>query len=92
MRYWTFYTPATGEFVGAQFGARDDRELANNTPAGCLAIEGRWNPRQHRVDLATDEVVLLDGAHEAHAERRQAEERERQARAQTSAPPGHVMP
>lgn len=64
---WSFYDPATGSFVGRTYRGAD---LAANTPAGCAAIEGRFDHRTQRVDLATGQVVAWEPPPQPAAEAR----------------------
>jgi len=51
-RTWSFYDPATGEFIGRTF-AGPDTALAINTPRGMVAFEGDHDHRTMRVNLGT---------------------------------------
>ncbi len=67
----SFADAETGIFTGRVFrGTR--RLLALNTPPGCIAVDGRHDPRTSRVDLATGQVVRFEAApdHEAEARAR----------------------
>ena len=67
----SFADAETGIFTGRVFrGTR--RLLALNTPPGCIAVDGRHDPRTSRVDLATGQVVRYEAApdHEAEARAR----------------------
>ena len=56
MKTWSFYARDTGAFVGGRFSG-PDQWLPANTPAGCTAIEGEFDPALWRVDVSTGEVV-----------------------------------
>lgn len=51
-RTWSFYDPATGEFIGRTFTG-PDTALAINTPRGLVALEGAHDHRIMRVNLDT---------------------------------------
>jgi hypothetical protein len=55
-RVWSFYSLATGEFVGRRFSGNTDAERDMNTPTGCGAIEGRYSTGSQRVNLQTGAV------------------------------------
>lgn len=53
---WSFYDLATGAIApGAMICTA--AQVAANTPEGCAAIVGRFDPLSQRVDLATGQVV-----------------------------------
>lgn len=54
---WSFYDAATGIFTGRRLRTSNADTLAANTPEGCAAIEGRFDPQTERVDLETGGVI-----------------------------------
>jgi len=54
---YSLYEAATGLFTGKRLHCDDDGLLAVRLPAGTLAIEGSYDPRCQRMDLATGTVV-----------------------------------
>lgn len=70
MRTWSFYRLSDGHFTGRTFSTRKRNEslLAMNTPQGCAAIEGQYDHRSQRVDLATGQVVRDPDLEKANAE------------------------
>ena len=80
MKFWSFYRLEDGIFSGRQFvstlGKRGLLDhLAANTPAGCAAIEGRYDRFRQRVDLTTGRVVedeSLGAARDQEQRRNQA--------------------
>jgi hypothetical protein len=79
MSRWSFYRLSDGLFIGRRFvstaaGKRELREhLSANTPEGCAAMEGQFDPLSQRVDLETGQVVdyvppAPDGDHEWDAQ------------------------
>jgi len=57
MRAWAFYDIATGALIGRTIMAPDRAMVDANTPEGCAAIEGRYDPASQRVDLEVGDVV-----------------------------------
>lgn len=53
---FSFYDPGTGLFADRHKYVHT-KMIEANTPAGLVAIKGRFDPRSHRVDVATGEVV-----------------------------------
>jgi hypothetical protein len=56
MKTWSFYHLDTGEFVSGRFSG-PPHWLPMNTPPGCAAMEGAYDPATCRVDLMRGEVV-----------------------------------
>lgn len=61
MNTWSFCDPETGLFLFKVFKG-PDRALAANTPNGAIAILGKHDPLQVRVDWNTGEIVELDSS------------------------------
>ena len=57
MRTWSFYRETDGVLTGREYAAPNDEFLAQNTPAGCIAIEGQYNRERQRIDLVTRRVI-----------------------------------
>jgi len=53
---WSFYDPATGMFTGDLFSGPHD-SLAANTPAGKVALQGRFDHLAQRLDVESGLVV-----------------------------------
>lgn len=62
MKTWSFFDPATGLFSGRGFSGTE-MALSENTPDGLVPIEGTYDRRSQRIDVATGAVV----AHEPTA-------------------------
>ncbi|MGC2461630.1 MAG: hypothetical protein WA446_11770 [Steroidobacteraceae bacterium] len=54
---YSLYEAATGLFTGKRLHCDDEGLLAVRLPAGTLAMEGAFNHRSQRVDLATGAVL-----------------------------------
>jgi hypothetical protein len=54
---YSLYEAATGLFTGKRLHCDDEGLLAVRLPAGALAMEGAFDHRSQRVDLATGAVV-----------------------------------
>jgi hypothetical protein len=59
MKTWSFYNLETGDFTGQTFRGLESM-LADNTPPGCGAIEGRHDRHTKMVNVATGQVVEVD--------------------------------
>lgn len=57
MKHWSFYRADTGELTGDRYSAPDESGLSQNTPPGCVAVEGRHDHISRRVDVATGQVI-----------------------------------
>jgi hypothetical protein len=65
MSTWSFYDQTTGVIVDLIFTMTDDPSapgqtpaaLTANTPANCVPLEGRYDWRTQRVDIASRSVV-----------------------------------
>lgn len=57
MKTWSFYRKSDGLFLGREFSAPYSECLAQNTPAGCVAIEGVFDRLSQCVDLTSGQVV-----------------------------------
>lgn len=80
MRVWSFYDSATGLFSGRHTSC-SSKLLSLNTPAGYVAIEGQYDRRTQRVELATGAVVSYERpAAEIEAEQRAARQQNARAR------------
>lgn len=55
-RTWSFYDAATGAIAPARVTCPAGPNLAGNTPAGHVAIEGRFDHLSQRVNLQTGQV------------------------------------
>lgn len=55
MKAWTFYDATTGASIGQTFQGPEET-LAQNTPAGSVAIEGMFDYRISRLDIASGKV------------------------------------
>jgi hypothetical protein len=53
---WSFYRSDTGEVMQRWYKGPDSA-VADNTPEGCMAIEGTLDPLSQQVDLKTGKVV-----------------------------------
>lgn len=53
--HWSFFDGSTGELVGRTYSG-PEAYLADNTPPGCVAIEGAHDHRCRRVNLSTGAV------------------------------------
>jgi hypothetical protein len=54
---YSLYEAATGLFTGKRLHCDDEGLLAVRLPAGTLALQGAFDPRSQRMDLATGEIV-----------------------------------
>jgi hypothetical protein len=54
---WSIYDAETGLFIGRTVGADNIVTVELNTPAGCKAMPGLFDPETQRVDLETGTVV-----------------------------------
>jgi len=84
IRTFCFYDESTGLFTGNTFSAASvdvDRIVAKNTPPGMRAIEGRYDHRSQRVDLATGTVIDDPELSRMHHERDERRKRRDVARA-----------
>ena len=54
---WSFYDAQTGLLDRGMLSTSDESAVVANTPPGHVAIEGRFDWRCQRVDLATGQVV-----------------------------------
>jgi hypothetical protein len=61
MRVWSFYDPSTGHFLDRKYRSTADEHLAENTPAGSMAIEGDYDHLSQKVQVGID-VQDDDGA------------------------------
>lgn len=59
MKAWSFCDAATGVFSGRTFSG-SERALARNTPPGTIAVEGKYDRRLQRVDVAAMEAARGD--------------------------------
>lgn len=57
MKTYSFYDKATGAIHPTIFSSDDDSQLANNTPADNIAIDGQFDSLSQRVDIATGLVL-----------------------------------
>lgn len=60
MKTFSFYSAQTGEFIRGDLTVpawESDEAIAANTPAGLVAIEGRFSPETHVFDIATGRVL-----------------------------------
>jgi len=57
IKTFSLYEAATGLFTGKRLHCDDDGLLAVRLPAGTLAMEGAFDHRRQRMDLATGAVV-----------------------------------
>ena len=57
IKTFSLYEAATGLFTGKRLHCDDDGLLAVRLPAGTLAMEGAFDHRRQRRDLATGAVV-----------------------------------
>lgn len=57
MTHYQFYRLVDGVFTGQSFKG-PERMLKANTPSGCGAVVGRFDPLTHRVDLQTKRAVF----------------------------------
>jgi hypothetical protein len=55
-RTWSFYDAATGAIAPSRVTCPAGPNLAGNTPAGHVAIEGRFDHLSQRVNLQTGQV------------------------------------
>lgn len=92
MKDWRFYDPETGLFADRTFIGRESA-AERNTPAGLVAVEGRYDHLSQRVDLETGAVVdwqppAPSEDHEWHADsrrwRKRADVVEREANAKAT--------
>lgn len=56
MKVWSFYDPTDGLFTG-QIIAGGRSALRDNLPDELEAMEGRFDHRRYRIDLATGKVI-----------------------------------
>jgi hypothetical protein len=70
MKHWCFYDATTGLFDGGSVGLPDDVDPGPNTPAGHIAIEGSFDAKSQRFDLATNTVAPYTPPVDADAEAR----------------------
>ena len=56
---WSFIDLQSGEFTGRRYGGPVE-DLAANTPDGCMAVIGRWDPAEWRYDAVLGTVVPKD--------------------------------
>lgn len=54
MKVWSFFDTTTGCFTGTTYTGS---QLERNTPLGCSAVRGEYDPLRQRVDIATGEVI-----------------------------------
>jgi hypothetical protein len=54
---WNFYNAETGLLHGRTFSSTDASVIDANTPAGCVAIEGDFDPLSQRFDLELGKIV-----------------------------------
>lgn len=60
MPTWSFYDAATGELTGAYFSAGGPSvSLDANTPNGCAAIEGIYDPKTQKVDITKQPPAII---------------------------------
>ncbi|MGH8231237.1 MAG: hypothetical protein ACRESY_05385 [Steroidobacteraceae bacterium] len=57
IKTYSLYEAATGLFTGKRLHCDDEGLLAVRLPVGTLALEGTYDRRTQRMDLATGEVV-----------------------------------
>jgi len=57
IKTYSLYEAATGLFTGKRLHCDDEGLLAVRLPAGTLALEGAFDHRCQRMDLATGEIV-----------------------------------
>jgi hypothetical protein len=57
IKTYSLYEAATGIFTGKRLHCDDEGLLAVRLPAGTLALEGAYDHRNQRLDLATGRVV-----------------------------------
>lgn len=57
IRTWSFYREQDGSILGRHYSAPTDQFLEQNTPAGCVAIEGRYDRERQRMDLQSRRVI-----------------------------------
>ena|ERR1039458_7730085 len=57
IKSYSLYEAATGLFTGKRLHCDDEGLLSARLPAGTLALEGSFDHRNQRVDLATGKVV-----------------------------------
>jgi hypothetical protein len=57
MKTFSLYEAATGLFTGKRLHCDDEGLLAVRLPAGTLALEGAFDHRRQRMDLATGAIV-----------------------------------
>lgn len=57
MKVFSFAAIDTGLFTGRRYCGIGSSDLAQNTPAGCIAIEGAHDPLRVKLDLSTRHVV-----------------------------------
>lgn len=73
---WSVYRADSGDFTGVILSVHDSL-LEQNTPAGCKLMEGRFDPRRHRVTAASAvieiETPAVDEAAIFHAQYARAE-------------------
>jgi hypothetical protein len=55
MKRYMIFDLSTGQFVGSLFVPEQDVE--RNVPQGCGYVEGVFDPRTQRVDLASGKVT-----------------------------------
>lgn len=56
---YSFYKQDTGEFITRKVRCPAS-SIDLNTPAGCVAVEGTYNPSSHIYDFNAGEVITLD--------------------------------
>jgi hypothetical protein len=61
-KIFSFYDAQTGIFSPRRFGAPDAANLALNTPAGHVAIEGAFDRDSQRVDVESGTVIDYQSA------------------------------
>lgn len=77
-RQWALYSVDTGLFTGRHIMC-PEADIAQNTPAGCAALEGRYDRHTQRVDVATGAVVAYQRPQsEVDAEQRETRRRKAQ--------------
>lgn len=59
MKEWSFYSIEDGRFLDRVFFSSNSDAVKLNTPAGCVAIEGRYDPLSQRMDLSTGKIVVF---------------------------------
>jgi hypothetical protein len=57
IKTYSLYEAATGLFTGKRLHCDDEGLLSARLPAGTLAIEGTFDQRTQRLELATGQVV-----------------------------------